>query len=382
MKFLTCDVAVVGGGPAGSTVSALLAGSGFEVILLEKKSFPRDKLCGGLLTKKTTEFLRRIFGYTVGALKEKGIADYITDEYELIFRGKSFGPKRTGVPFVMVERKVYDSFLAEQARESGARIIENSKVTSFDTEKNILTASSDLTVKSDFVIGADGINSVVRRCFPAGAISSKKWNRDLAIAFEKNVPRKKMHTEIRHPIISFGDIPDGYAWIFPKKDSVVFGMGGRGNKNFSGKFRSFLEKWKIDDADGPKTRGYPLPYGNILKKPSFGRVLLIGDAAGIADPIFGEGIFYAHRSAELAFEAICGAKAGKGSVSDIYAKSLEGIFDDFSAAKKLRTRFLKLTRLLPFEIMRDALAKREERIMEILHGGRDYGTFNDKGGSP
>ncbi|MHA1488006.1 MAG: FAD-dependent monooxygenase [Promethearchaeota archaeon] len=106
------DVTIVGGGPGGSTAGYLLKRLGLNVQIIDKDIFPRQKLCGGILTFKTFKLLKRVFGETVESLLDKHIIDYFTNRFEINYKVKRvMSSNISQFPFYFVDRLVYDNFL-------------------------------------------------------------------------------------------------------------------------------------------------------------------------------------------------------------------------------------------------------------------------------
>ena len=104
------DAIVIGAGPAGSTAAYLMASSGLSVLILDKKEFPRDKLCGGLLTWKTIKLIEIIFQKSVDILKSQQIIAYQSSHYSVQFNGCSSIKGLLDYPFYFVDRSVYDFY--------------------------------------------------------------------------------------------------------------------------------------------------------------------------------------------------------------------------------------------------------------------------------
>lgn len=337
------DIIIVGGGPAGSTAGYLLSNFGFKVLMIDKDNFPRRKLCGGLITYKTLELLNRIFGETESSLRKKHVLNFRSDHYEVLYKNKPMVQGSLDSPLYFVDRQIYDSSLLEKAREAGAKIIEGEKVRAINLSTSEVVTSTGKTFKAKFIVGADGVNSIVRReLFLKRRIGIHKWQHDLATAFELFIDRNETRKVIDHPIIFFGFVNWGYSWIFPNKDKLLVGLGGlnRANKhNLLNLFRNFLSVLNLDQGMISKIAGHPVPYGNFLLNPVFKNVILVGDAAGFVDPITGEGIFYAQRSAELASWAIHKSIYCNGGLGMIYLQLLQRcIYPELSYSKKVRWR--------------------------------------------
>ncbi len=314
------NVAVVGGGPAGSTAAYLLARNGFRVSLFDRQCFPRTKLCAGLLTWKTVRLLEALFGKGPETLRQQGIIIQTCSDYKVYYRRTELAHGRLAYPFHLVDRPRYDHFWLEQAREAGAHLYLGTTVKR--VEPNGRLSTHDGTHQFDAVIGADGVLSRVRRCMAESRSERRVWRANLAATIEvrRSAPIRNLCT------LHFGYAPWGYAWSFPNQQKRVIGICGLDPKvtgpSLSTAFRQFLGDCGFDEASQVNWQAYPLPYGNFISKPARGRLLLIGDAAGLADPLLGEGIFYAHRSAQVAAEAVTVCRDAPAGLSARYVRLL------------------------------------------------------------
>jgi geranylgeranyl reductase family protein len=301
------DAVVVGAGPAGATAAYTLSRGGLRVLILDKQTLPRDKLCGGILTTKTVMLLERLFGEVAPGLQQRGVLDYASSDYEALRRGRSVGRFRAQQPFFFVKRATYDAFLLDKARAVGADLLDGQPVVEFDAEAGELVTANGLRLKARFIIGADGARSVVRQAFPADRFDAAKWRRGSAVALQVSVRREALGCRLSHPMIYFGFVRHGYCWAFPNSDRVVVGMGclAWANPPPEGRlFRTFLAEAGWSALLDQPVRAARVPFGNFLCRPAFANAVLVGDAAGLADPLTGEGIYYAQRSGELAAESI------------------------------------------------------------------------------
>ena len=288
------DIIIVGGGPAGSTAGYLLSRSGLKVLLIDKSTFPRHKLCGGCITHKTIKLLERVFGETAEDLKKKDVISFESSHYKVFCKDKLLTKRDSPVPFYFIERYMYDDLLLRKAQQAGAEVIEGERCTSFDIFGRKVTTSAGRIFEAKVIIGADGFNSVVRQSF--AGFDQRKWNDNLAVALETFVNRSEVNRQIDCPALFFDFIEFGYAWIFPNKDRLIIGICGLNKINrkmIVRSFNDFLTAVGFRDLENLKSYGYYFPYGNFLLKPVYRNVLLVGDAAGLADPLLGEGIYYA-----------------------------------------------------------------------------------------
>jgi geranylgeranyl reductase family protein len=276
----TYDAIVVGGGPAGSTCAYRLASAGASVLLLDRARFPRDKACGGAVTARA---LREM---PVGI---EHVVENVVSLFELRVRHRHGFSRVAPQPLAyMTQRRRLDAYLVERAVEAGA-------------ELRVGTAAAEIRqdgVDGDdarVVIGADGANGVSRRAFDTP--------RRAAVALEGNLPRKPGRYGDRL-VLEFGTVRGGYGWIFPKGDHLNVGVGGWQSEapNLRAHLTRLCEAHGFDRASLADVRGHHLPFRRRGSTLAAGRIALIGDAAGLADPLSGDGMYEAALSARLAAE--------------------------------------------------------------------------------
>jgi geranylgeranyl reductase family protein len=301
----TCDAVIVGAGPAGSTAAFILAHRGLKVALLDRSSFPRPKLCGGLLTWKTVRSLDRIFQIPLPTLQSAGLIRLETRRYAVADRRGHTLTRLLDDPFHLVDRTAYDAFWLQQAVSAGAEFHPAAAVVTLDPDRGEARANNGRRWRARVVIGADGVDSRIRRALVSAGRLTPPRRRGRAVALECFVPQRSGAFP-GHPTIYFGQIRRGYAWSFPGPGRQVLGVAALKSpgRRLQDDFRRFLRELELPDPERLRLHAHGLPYGNYLKTPGCGSTLLVGDAAGLADPFLGEGIYYAHRSAELAARAV------------------------------------------------------------------------------
>lgn len=362
------DVVIAGAGPAGSAAAAVLAGRGLSVALLDRRDFPRNKLCGGLLTWKTRRVLERVFG--PGILD--GATDHVSDRYEILHRDRLLAEGRSPEPFVLVKRRVLDMRLLELARARGAAFFPNRAVAECRPERGELATVGGEVFRGRYVIGADGAGSVVRKCLGA---DREAWRRGLAGAVEILVPREALPGAVDHPRLYAGVVDTGYGWVFPNSDGMVVGLCGlmRGKPDYPRLLRDFLGFHGALEMRGLAVYGHPLPYGNYLKTPYGGRALLAGDAGGFVEPLLGEGIFYALTTGRYAAEAVIEALDRGGEPGPAYARRIRRVLvPEFRAANALRWTLFALLRAAGPGLMGGAVRLFSGPLVQAVHGLRSY----------
>ncbi|MEW6600407.1 MAG: geranylgeranyl reductase family protein [Nitrospirota bacterium] len=372
------DVIITGGGPTGATAGYLLSKAGLRVLIIDKSTFPRKKLCAGLITLKTVRLLERVFGESVDSLKEKGLINYESNSYEIYCRDRLVAGRTIDVPFRFIDRESYDYFLLNKARNAGAEIREGDGIgiRSIDVLKSTVSTMSGKKFSADIIIGADGVNSRVRRNFLVDLFGREDWSGNVAAAHEIFLDRDSVNKKIDHPMLFFGFTEYGYAWVFPNRKRLKIGMCGLKKKNkgdILSAFRTFLSDMRLCGTGEEKIHSYVLPYGSFLPEPVFRNVMLAGDAAGFADPLLGEGIYYAQRSAELAAQAIIERRDAMRHAPALYLELLQKyIYPELIYAGKIsRVLFSYLSRLhyLPLKVLMHALG---DMPVETVHGIRSY----------
>jgi geranylgeranyl reductase family protein len=292
------DAIVVGAGPAGSTTAYRLARAGARVCMLDRATFPRDKPCGGGLTLRAV----RELPFSVEPVVEDAV-----DRLELGLAYRRRFVKHADEPLIlMTQRRRLDAFLAERAAlEAGVEFRDGAKVTSVSAGGSVDVAGERLD--ADVVIGADGANGVSGRA--AGPIP------ELGVALEGNVSHDHVDPARYRgrAVVELGVVPGGYAWVFPKGDHVNVGVGGWGTEgpHLRERLAALCRAYGIDATRVTQLRGHRLPMRGARRRPVDGRVLLVGDAAGLVDPLSGDGMYEAFVSGRLAAAAVLDGKPAR-----------------------------------------------------------------------
>lgn len=296
------DVIVIGAGPSGCTPGYLLSEKGLDVLIIDREEFPRQKLCAGLITWKTRNLLEKLFEIKFDA---QFSIENISKDFYIYEKSEEKIFQTSPEPFYFVNRTIYDMELISMVNKKKCVFLFNSPVIDIDIHKNIVTTKSGKLFKGRIIIGADGVNSLVRRKI----CPRYPFKHNLSAAFQMDVPIDKVNPKYQSPSLKmfFGDVKHGYGWIFPHKEHFVVGMGGliRKNRKLRNIYLSFLKNVvELNKEMELSLKSHLVPFGNFIEEPGFKNILLVGDAAGFVDPFTGEGIYYAHKSSELASKAI------------------------------------------------------------------------------
>jgi len=372
------DVVIVGAGPAGSTAGYILTGYGLRVVIIDRERFPRRKPCSGCLTDKTIHLLKRIYGESIEEMKRDDLLEYKSSVYEIRFKERVLLKKTAPRSFYFVDRTAYDDFLLKKAEGIGAEVIEGDEVVSYNLLMNEIKTSSGRRIRGKVIIGADGVNSVIRRTFLRGPLEGDTWGKNMTTALQISLPRSDIKTEIQHPVIILGFIDYGYSWVFPNRDKILIGSCGLNifnRKRFRHLFNDLLSFLNIG-LDDMRIDAHPLQCGGFLKRPVFGNTLLIGDAAGFVDPILGEGIYYAQRTAEIAGDAIYRALKDGKNLEETYSGLLQQtLFPHLLYGLRLRNLVFKYLKGFHFTPLKLLFKVFGDMPVEAVHGMRTYRWF-------
>ncbi|BDQ34685.1 NAD(P)/FAD-dependent oxidoreductase [Pseudodesulfovibrio portus] len=373
------DAIICGGGPAGSSAALSLARRGLDVLVLDRARFPRKKLCGGLLTWKSVRLLENHFNETMDSLADAGAVNFASDRYAIRTLTDNLAEGPLPFPFHFVDRTVFDDRLLQRAVEAGAGVAQETQVVGCDPDTGTVTCADGRTFRGRYVIGADGANSRVRSSFPS--VERERMHRFMAAAIEIAIPKHSFPRPVDHPELYVGFLDAGYGWVFPNRDKVVVGLCGLRSKNsrFPDLFKKFLGALKISPDAVPDWRGHPLPYGNYLHDPVFGRALLAGDAGGFVEPLFGEGIFFALCTGLYAGEAVAKGVETGTSPGPPYARRLHRhIIPELRASDRLRWALFRSMQWVGPRGLGWFATWLNTPLAEMVHGMRSYSWLRKK----
>lgn len=292
------DVLIVGAGPAGSTTAYRLADAGARVLLLDRARFPRDKPCGGAISARA---LREL------PLDPHPVIEHVSDKMELSYRGRHPHIRGGTYPLAyLTQRSRLDHFLLEQALSAGAGLRDGARVTEISEHGARVDGKQ---IDCQLLIGADGANGFTARSL---ALIGK---RIYGVALEGNLAHEHLDPERwrSRVVIELGTIPGGYCWIFPKGDHVNIGVGGWESVGHTLRrhLQEFCKRRGLDYSKLTGLRGYRLPARAPGSPLARGKALLVGDAAGLLDPLWGDGLYAAFLSSRLAASVVLDVLAGQ-----------------------------------------------------------------------
>ncbi|WP_299303988.1 geranylgeranyl reductase family protein [uncultured Litoreibacter sp.] len=284
------DLIVVGSGPAGSAAAVTACKHGLSVAIVDKATFPRDKLCGGLFTGRSQKAMRAIFS------REVSDDMFSTcDHIRFYASGDLLADVKDAPPMHLTMRRDFDAMLHGDAVDAGAEPYLGQPIT--ELSDTALTLRDGTTLGFKTLIGADGVNSFVARTLFGRPFDPETIGFGLEIETPL-VPSRDDAVEV-----DFDAAQWGYGWAFPKRKTVTVGVGGINSRNADMKANMAAYVDQTNSDTDLKYKGQYLPFGDYKKAPGRNHILLVGDAAGLVDPITGEGIALAMESGEHAANA-------------------------------------------------------------------------------
>ena len=409
------DVIVVGAGPAGASTAYHLANAGLDVLVLEKASFPRDKICGDGLTPRAVRQLVSM-GLDLDApgwqrnkgLRIVGAGHRIELPWPDLATFPAYGMVRT--------RSDLDELLARHAEKAGARLMERTAVTGpvIDERTGRVTGVSakrvddsgrkvgDVeTYSAPVVVACDGVSA--RLATSLGVV--RRENRPMGVAVRAYYETPRHDDEWMESWLELWDgepnrsnLLPGYGWIFGVGDGTA--NVGLGILNTSSAFRNVdykdvLRRWLAHTPEGWGFRdenlvgrigSAALPMG-FNRKPHYTRgVLLVGDSGGMVNPFNGEGIDYALEAGHMAADTIVQALArpegaGRERVLEGYAAALDAAYGGYFTLGRVFAKMIGnptfMKQATKYGLPRTALMRFTLKLMANLTDPRD-GDVSDR----
>lgn len=292
--MLNPNIIIIGSGPAGlSTALHLIQHDkswAERMVILEKESHPRPKLCGGGLTRFGLRILRDLDIPLPLPLPQAEVKD-------IVFRYDDLDFQVIGIPqFIVFQRSALDNYLANIAKSRGVRIQENEPVLNIKTAEDFITVTTPRgEYKADILIGADGSKGITRKFLKKNPKSSH-----VARLLETLIPASESDNlfKSKQALFDFSSLNQdlqGYTWDFPSwvNGKPTFNRGIYDSRVIEKRRRASLPKLLSSFLDIETTnhpfQGHPIHWFSPSNNFAVPRILLVGDAAG-TDPLFGEGI--------------------------------------------------------------------------------------------
>jgi geranylgeranyl reductase family protein len=319
------DAIVVGAGPAGCACAYDLAWAGISVLLLDKSEFPRMKACAGGLTMKTMRALR----YSIAPVVRQSIDRIVLEE-----RDSSRIPVRNKKSIcVMTERAELDAFCLAKTVEAGAVFQRIPGIVSISKGADaVVVTTQDEVMRGRFLVGADGVNSQVRRMTSDGG-----WFRT-AFAIEANVRRDAQKDDL---VFDFAPVMAGYGWVFPKRDHVNVGLYSldKNEKLNRSRLSAYVASRFGSDAKADNFVGQHAGFGAAQHRIENKCIFLAGDAGGFVDLLTGEGIYGAVISGQAAAAAIISELEQKAPARQTFINLTESLRNNLQIAERTAVSF-------------------------------------------
>jgi geranylgeranyl reductase family protein len=360
------DVAVVGAGPAGAWAAYQLASAGARVTIFDA-SHPREKPCGGGVTGRALSLVR---GALDGA--HVRVTSIRTARFTRAVEGRSaIVPLQHGA-LEVTDRSGFDQALLDAAIRAGATLVA-SRVVDVIADPLIAVRTRNATYSADFLIGADGANSLVRR-----KLGRPFTRAQLSIAtgcFARGVTSDEIVIEM------VGD-PPGYLWSFPRADHLAIGLCAPSDARAGvDALRQSATQWMhAARLTSPACRldwySWPIPsldsHDFVTQVIAGTRWCLVGDAAGLVDPITREGIYFAIASGEWAASAVL---AGRNAAHEYVSQVRDEACDELATAARLKRGFFRpaFTALLLDALERSAPVRAV--MADLVAGTQSYRTL-------
>ncbi|MBS3749452.1 MAG: NAD(P)/FAD-dependent oxidoreductase [Candidatus Thermoplasmatota archaeon] len=290
---MKCDVLVVGAGPAGSMAAKTIANENVDTVLIE-----RSPHIG--LPVRCAEGINKFLFNDTGIKINPSLVENKINGTKIYYREEVYDLNSEQWQGFTIDRSKFDAYLAEKAKQSGAKVFTSTKAVGLKKNRGkwvveVISQGEKKTIKAKIIIGADGFESNIGEW----ASIKKKWEKnDIFKCFELYATCPKLRGNDRFHIFFGEEFYSGYGWIFPKKNKANIGVGVPLQSSAVDTFNNSLKANKrykeiIGDSCSIIERrggGVPMSGPKELNQTVGDGIILIGDAAGMVEPVTGEGI--------------------------------------------------------------------------------------------
>jgi geranylgeranyl reductase family protein len=331
------DVLVVGAGPAGSTAARELAAAGARVLVVDRAEFPRYKACGGGIPIRT----ERLLPFPIDTVIEDSV-----HRLDVTCGERSRFTRDSGAPFAhMVMRDRFDALLLRQAQAAGAEFRPRTTVRRLQQSGVFRIESEDgFRAEAPYLVCADGAHSPVGRMAGLGADIPEcaAWEVEIRAG-------QRLRGFQGRSLIDLGYKPWGYAWLFPKAELLSVGIVLPPGQAASMKetVARLLRRLGLEGAPVEIARGHKIRLRRGDERIAAGRVILAGDAAGLADEFTEEGIFYAIESGRIVARNVLRSMATDGDLARYQRDINREVMPELRAARIIAYMFYGMLRRFP-----------------------------------
>jgi geranylgeranyl reductase family protein len=368
------DLVVVGAGPAGASAAREAVKAGLKTLLLEKESIPREKRCGGGISNATLNALD--FPLSRKVIERECYGMWGIQSLPSRLSGILTEVRVNHCVATMVTRATFDAFLVEKAKEVGVLVRDNEACINVRVNTGcVYVETNKATYASPVIIGADGVYSTVSK------MVRPPWTkRELRFCLVADVPllKETIDKKMRNLVeLRYGYIKQGYAWAFPKKTHISFGIGGIAahSKTLKTSFTEYLKLHNVDE--NIRFKGCFIPITEFKHDIVADRIMLCGDAAGFVDCFNGEGIHYAVESGRMAGRSAARAFAKKDFSKASLMEYQREFYDKNKRDMVWSSRITRLSSRFPHLVFRPLLADRKTilRYFDVMSGRCHFRDF-------
>lgn len=278
------DILIAGAGPSGISCGITLQKLGIKCCIVDKAVFPREKLCGGLLTDKAYKKIFELVDNDT-TIVDKATLQVVT-KVGMAKNTQILNSSDVDVPIRIIDRTILDGEMVKYFKSIGGVLKEEETFLGYDLNEKIVNTNKD-KYKVNYFVKAIGA-------------SSKSSNKNIGFCLESFIDKKDVFIPEQDTIIiDFGIIDKGYAWIFPSGNYYKIGFGNLYNKKYDyrKRFIEYLKQLEVINYENCQIKGAFVPYGKCEDKHNVDDFcILLGDQAGMTDPLYGEGLYFAYKT--------------------------------------------------------------------------------------